>query len=297
MTAYAHIERVPDINTTVGESPVWHAQEGAWYWVDIPAKRIYRLDAATGVSRAWDTPEMAACIVMMDSGHVLAGMETGVFKLTLGEGQLAQAEHLAAPAELAPGMRFNDGRCDRQGRFWSGIMVLDMALARPEGHLYRYTLEDGISRPFVSNLIVQNGLGFSPDGRTMYLSDSHGSRQLIWAFDYDTASGTPSGQRLFVDMNGYRGRPDGAAVDVDGCYWICGNDEGAIHRFTPEGKLDRTIDVPMLKPSMCTFGGAAMDTLLVTSIAAGKQPGDDWAGATIMLRPGVAGVPETRFRG
>jgi len=297
MTAYAGIERVSDIICTVGESPMWNAQQGAWYWVDIPAKRIWQLDASSGAVRSWNTPEMAACIVMMDSGDILAGMETGVFKLALAEGQLARAERLAAPAELAAGMRFNDGRCDRQGRFWSGIMCLDMTEARAEGHLYRYTREEGVSSPVVSNLIVQNGLGFSPDGRTMYLSDSHGSRQLIWAFDYDTASGTPSNQRLFVDMNGYRGRPDGAAVDVDGCYWICGNDEGCIHRFTPEGKLDRTIDLPMLKPSMCTFGGANMDTLMVTSIAAGKPAGDEWAGATLLLKPGVAGVPETRFRG
>ena len=175
-------------------------------------------------------------------------------------------------------------------------MCLDMAQARPEGHLYRYTHEDGISAPVVSGLIVQNGLGFSPDGRTMYLSDSHGSRQTIWAFDYDTGSGTPHGQRLFVDMKNHRGRPDGAAVDVDGCYWICGNDEGCILRFTPEGKLDRTIDLPMLKPSMCSFGGVGMDTLLVTSIAAGKAPGDEWAGATLLVRPGVCGVPETPFR-
>jgi sugar lactone lactonase YvrE len=85
-------------------------------------------------------------------------------------------------------------------------------------------------------------------------------------------------------------------VDVDGCYWICGNDEGALLRFTPEGKLDRTIDVPMLKPSMCTFGGADMATLMVTSIAAGKPAGDEWAGATLLVRPGVQGVVETPFR-
>ena len=297
MSQFSHVERVADISCTVGESPMWNAQDNAWLWVDIPAKRIWRLDAASGAVRSWNTPEMAACIVMMDSGGVLAGMESGIFSLTLGEGQMVKAERLAAPAELAPGMRFNDGRCDRQGRFWSGIMCLDMAEARAEGHLYRYTGEEGVSKPFVSNLIVQNGLGFSPDGRTMYLSDSHGSRQLIWAFDYDTGSGTPSNQRLFVDMNGHRGRPDGAAVDVDGCYWICGNDEGCILRFTPEGKLDRTIDLPMLKPSMCTFGGADMQTLMVTSIAAGAKPGDAWAGATLLLRPGVEGVRETRFRG
>ena len=297
MTQNASIERVADIVCTVGESPVWDARASAWYWVDIPAKRLWRLDHASGAARHWQLPEMAGCVTMMDSGRVLAGMETGVFALTLGEGASVQAERLGAPAELGPNMRFNDGRCDRQGRFWSGIMFLDMAAARPDGHLYRYTMEEGIAGPFVSGLIVQNGLGFSPDGRTMYLSDSHGSRQLIWAFDYDTTSGTPSRQRLFVDMKEHRGRPDGAAVDADGCYWICGNDEGALLRFTPEGKLDRTIDVPMAKPSMCTFGGPDLDTLLVTSISAGQPATDALAGALILVRPGVCGVPETPFRG
>lgn len=291
------IERVAGITCTVGESPVWDAIEGAWLWVDIPAKRIWRLDAASGKTRHWNTPEMTACMALCDSGGVIAGMETGIFKLALGDAQLAAATKLAAPPELKAGMRFNDGRCDRQGRFWSGTMVLDMSEARAEGHLYRYSSAEGISAPVVSELIVQNGLCFSPDGRTMYLSDSHGSRQLVWAFDYDPESGVPSRQRVFIDMNVYPGRPDGAAMDVDGCYWICGNDGGVVLRFTPQGVLDRTIELPVKKPSMCAFGGAGMDTLIVTSISAGAPPGDEWAGVTLLVQTGVQGMPEARFRG
>ena len=290
------IERVGAAPCTVGESPLWDALQNAWLWVDIPARRIWRLDAASGAVRSWATAEMAACLALADDGALIAGMQSGMFRLALGDAQQVTAQHLASPPELGEGMRFNDGRCDRQGRFWSGTMCLDMALARPDGHLYRYSTGAGLSAPVVSNLIVQNGLGFSPDGRTMYLSDSHGSRQLIWAFDYDTDSGTPSGQRVFVDMHAHPGRPDGAAVDIDGCYWICGNDGGCLLRFTPAGILDRTIALPMAKPSMCAFGGAGMDTLMVTSIAAGAQPGDEWAGATLLVYPGVSGMPETRFR-
>ncbi len=294
MSQFANVERVDSSVCTVGESPLWNARQNAWYWVDIPARRIWSLDAA-GRVRSWATHEMAACIATTAGGGIVAGMETGVFDLVLGEGEQASARRLGAPAELKTGMRFNDGRCDRQGRFWSGIMVLDMAEAKADGHLYRFSSAEGMSAPVVSDLIVQNGLGFSPDGRTMYLSDSHPLRQLIWAFDYDIDSGTPSNRRVFVDMNAHPGRPDGAAVDVDGCYWICGNDAGKLLRFTPEGKLDRVIDVPMLKPSMCSFGGPDMDTLLVTSIAAGKAEGDEWAGATVLVRPGVKGMPETPF--
>jgi sugar lactone lactonase YvrE len=289
------VERVGELQCAVGESPLWWAAQDAWLWVDITARRIWRMQGASGALRSWDTSEMVACLALTAQGGVIAGMETGIFRLALGESGTAHSERLAAPPELLPGMRFNDGRCDRQGRFWSGTMCLDTSDGRAEGRLYRYAHDGGLSGPVVSSLVVQNGLGFSPDGRTMYLSDSHASRQLVWAFDYDIDGGTPSGQRLFVDMNGYPGRPDGAAVDVDGCYWICGNDAGVVLRFTPEGKLDRTLAVPMAKPSMCSFGGAAMDTLMVTSISAGAQVEDDWAGATILLRPGVTGIAETPF--
>ncbi len=118
--------------------------------------------------------------------------------------------------------------------------------------------------------------------------------QLIWAFDYDTATGTPSNQRVFVDMNSLPGRPDGAAVDADGYYWICANDAGLVHRFTPSGKLNRSLAVPVKKPTMCAFGGAGLDTLFVSSI---RPDGIDLsdqplAGGVFALRPGVRGLPE-----
>jgi sugar lactone lactonase YvrE len=294
MSTDLHLDRVSQGRSLVGECPVWNAREGAWYWVDIVAKTIWRLDAGGGLA-SWTADEMVACIAPAADGSIVAGMETGIFRLQLGQdGRLAQ-ERLAAPAALGVGMRFNDGRCDRQGRFWSGTMFMDMSAQRAIGQLYRYSADEGLSEPVVSNLLTQNGLAFSPDGRTMYLSDSHPLSQQVWAFDYDTGSGTPSNQRSFIDMRGYPGRPDGAAVDADGCYWTCGNDEGCILRFTPAGKLDRKIDLPMAKPSMCSFGGEGLDTLLVTSISAGQDPADPWAGATIMLRPGVQGVAETPF--
>jgi sugar lactone lactonase YvrE len=291
----ARFERVGDIVCTVGEGPVWSARENAWFWVDIPARRIWKLDASTRAVRFWNTHEMPACLALTSSGGMIAGMETGIFSLVLDDADTALARRLDGPPELKPGMRFNDGRCDRQGRFWSGTMVMDNPNGEANGHQYRFSSRDGISAPIVSNLITQNGLAFSPDGRTMYLSDSHASSQLIWAFDYDGETGTPSNRRVFVDMKPYPGRPDGAAMDADGCYWICGNDAGMIHRFTPEGKLDRSIEVPVAKPSMCAFGGPDLDVLLVASISAGKPAGDDIGGATVIVNPGVKGYPETPF--
>jgi len=238
---------------------------------------------------------MAGCIATRAGGGLIAGMETGVFQLDLNDGEAAVQTKLATPGtDLGEGMRFNDGRCDRQGRFWSGTMFMDMGQARPVGKLYRYDSR-GISKPMVADLLTQNGLGFSPDGRTMYLSDSHPLRRMVWAFDYDIDDGVPSKQRVFADLTKSVGRPDGAAVDSEGCYWVCGNDGGYILRFTPQGKLDRKLDVPMLKPAMCAFGGKHLDQLLVTSIPSGKPEDAEWGGAVILLEPGVKGVAETPF--
>jgi sugar lactone lactonase YvrE len=121
---------------------------------------------------------------------------------------------------------------------------------------------------------------------------------MIWCFDYDTERGMPSNRRPFVDMNLHPGRPDGAAVDEDGCYWTCANDGACLLRFTPEGALDRRIDVPVKKPSMCAFGGPGLDTLFITSIRPADPAaleGQPWAGAVFAVRPGVKGLLETPF--
>lgn len=171
-------------------------------------------------------------------------------------------------------------------------MFMDMGAARAVGGLYSYRADGGLVGPVVSNMLTQNGLAWSPDGRTMYLSDSHPQVRTVWAFDYDTETGTPANRRVFLDLTGQKGRPDGAAVDAEGCYWSCANDAGLLQRFTPEGKLDREIALPMAKPSMCAFGGPDLDVLLVTSIDPGT--GGD-AGSVVLLRPGVKGVAETPF--
>nr|WP_315212240.1 SMP-30/gluconolactonase/LRE family protein [uncultured Duganella sp.] len=293
------MERVSDIQCAVGESPTWNAAESAFYWTDIPAKRVWRLDLASGATRFWTLDEMAGCVAARAGGGLIAGMETGVFKLDLGEGPAAVATKVAAPSvesgALGEGKRFNDGRCDRQGRFVAGTMFMDMSANRPVGKLFRYDTAHGISAPLVVELLTQNGTAFSADGRTMYLSDSHPLRRMVWAFDYDIADGVPSNQRVFADLTKEVGRPDGAAVDADGCYWVAGNDGGCLLRYTPDGKLDRRLAVPMKKPSMCAFGGKDLDTMIVTSIPSGKPEDAEWGGALLLLRPGVKGLAETPF--
>jgi sugar lactone lactonase YvrE len=291
-------ELVVDARCGTGESPVWSAANEALYWVDIPGRALHRWSAAGHVQ--WTGDEMLACIAPRADvpGAWIAGMESGLFSIAPQDDGTLAATRLAQVAHALPGMRFNDGRCDRQGRFWAGTMLMDMAAGARVGRLYRYDKGAEALTAQLDDLIVPNGLGFSPDGRTMYLSDSHPSVQTVWAFDYDTASGTPTNRRVFVDMKPLPGRPDGAAVDVDGCYWICGNDAGLVHRFTPEGRLDRSLEVPVKKPAMCAFGGPKLDTLFVTSIRPGGDLSDQpLAGGLFALRPGTQGIAEPAFGG
>ena len=296
--AAARVERVSDPVDAVGESPVWRAAEAALYWVDIPARRIHRWHPESGARESWQAPEMVACIAFARDGTLIAGMQSAIFALRLRPGGAVEATPLAAPRFPMPNMRFNDGRCDRQGRFWAGTMHTDMAAGHDVGELYRYTLAEGLAGPVERGLYTQNGLAWSPVGERMYLSDSHPKARVIWMYDYDAASGAPRARRVFVDMTQHPGRPDGAAVDAHGCYWTCANDGAALLRFTPAGRLDRTIALPVKKPTMCAFGGARLDTLYVTSIRppAGhdlvEQP---HAGAVFAVHPGVQGLPEPEF--
>jgi sugar lactone lactonase YvrE len=298
MSDTSKAELVLDARNGTGESPVWHGAEQALYWVDIPARKLCRWTLATGQASSWLAPEMLACVAMTPAAKTwIAGAESGVFRLELREDGQLGFESLAPVSHALPGMRFNDGRCDRQGRFLAGTMLMNMAAGARTGCVYSYqnnSEKGGELTQLLDGFITPNGMAFSPDGRTMYLSDSHASVQSVWAFDYDLDTGTPSNRRLFIDMKPLPGRPDGAAVDADGCYWICGNDAGLIHRFTPAGKLDRSLAVPVKKPAMCAFGGAGLDTLFVTSI---RPEGVDLsdqplAGGLFALRPGVRGLPE-----
>jgi len=292
-------ERLTEPVDSVGESPVWRGAEGALYWVDIAGRSVHRLDVASGKRTSWQTEEMPACLAFARDGTLRAGMESGIFSLELDAGGgAARAKRLAAVAHGGSPMRFNDGRCDREGRFWAGTMHTDMPAAHRLGALYRYGPDGTLTGPMETGLVTQNGLAWSPAGDRMYLSDSHPTVNKVWVFDYDREAGLPRNRRLFVDMALHSGRPDGAAVDAEGCYWTCANDAGLVLRFTPEGRLDRQLSLPALKPTMCAFGGAGMDTLFVTTIRPrdpAQTAAQPLAGAVFALSPGVQGLPEPEF--
>jgi sugar lactone lactonase YvrE len=284
----------------VGECPVWSIAEQALYWVDIEGKHIHRYDWLSKTQQTWITDERVGCIACVASAEggkrVIAAMETGIFDVELLPTLQTKSRLLAAIEHPLPNMRFNDGRCDSQGRFWVSTMCMDMAAAKQVGAVYCFD-EYGLGAAKVEGLITPNGMAFSPDGATYYLSDSHPTVQKIWAFDFSSASGAIANGREFVDMTAYPGRPDGAAVDADGNYWICANDAGKIHQFSPQGELISSLNVPVSKPSMCAFGGPNMNILFVTSIqpavAVGNEAG--LSGAVFSVELNVKGQVEPCF--
>lgn len=277
----------------VGESPVWDTEAQCLYWVDIEGRRIHRWDWATQQQQSWETPQRTGCIAISARGGLVAAMEDGIYAVELLDAPVLCTRSLAKVAHPRANMRFNDGRCDSAGRLWASTMCMDMSLAAPVGAWYCLD-ERGLVGPVYEGLVTPNGSAFSPDGRTLYFSDSHPSVQKIWAFDYDPTAGSFGGGREFLDMTPLPGRPDGAAMDAQGHYWICGNDAGQVHRVSPAGAIVASLNVPAAKPAMCAFGGPDLDLLFVTSIQpAGVEAG--LSGAVFVLAPGVRGLPEPRF--
>jgi sugar lactone lactonase YvrE len=283
----------------VGETPLWSAAEQALYWVDIEGRSVHRIAwEAMGehaLASAWNLPERVGCIALSNRATLIAAMETGVFEVELGDHASVSLSQLARFDAPESNMRFNDGRCDALGRFWVSSMNRDMSKASTSGGLYCLD-ETGLQGPLVKDLIVPNGLAFSSDMTRAYLSDSHPSRQCIWAFDVE---GTAlSNRKLWVDMKPMAGRPDGAAVDSEDCYWICANDGGQVLRFDPSGQLLGAVKIPVAKPSMCAFGGPDLKHLFVTSITP-PQPIDGYQqsldGAVFCIETNIRGRIEPSF--
>ncbi|MGF7160853.1 sugar lactone lactonase YvrE [Rhodoligotrophos appendicifer] len=291
--ATVDVDCVLDIRAELGECPVWSEPEQALYWVDIYAGRLNRFDPSTGENRVWTLPEPIGSFALCEGGGVLLALKSGLWRYDLETGTLAA---LASPESHLPKNRLNDGRCDAQGRFWVGSMEDPVDPARPMGTLYRVG-RDFACTSVADGFFVSNGLAFSPDGRTLYHSDSYPAVRTVWAWDLDPDDGAVSNRRVFVDTKGMAGRPDGAAVDADGCYWMAANDGWEIIRFTPLGAIDRRIALPVAKPSMLAFGGPRLDVIYVTSIRPSTGLDDQpQAGSLFAVQAGVTGLPEPLYR-
>jgi len=293
-TASLDVMCVLDARAELGECPVWSAEEQALYWIDIRAPALHRLDPATGGTRSWPMPKRIGSFGLRESGGAVVALEDGfgLFDFETGE-----VSFLAGPEQRVPGTRFNDGKVSPDGRFWAGTMD-EETLSRPIGVLYRLD-PDGSLHRMVDGLIVSNGLAWTGDGRTMFHSDSKG--QVVWAYDYDPEHGTIANRRVVARPTEEIGRPDGAAADVEGCYWSAGISAGVLNRWAPDGRLDRTIPLPCSNPTMPCFGGSDMRTIFVTSlrhdVPADVLAAKPQSGGIFAVHVDVAGVPVARFKG
>ena len=288
------VECVVDSRNAVGESPVWSARERALYWVDILAARVQRWIPETGEQRSWQLPAVVGSIGLRQAGGIVAALRTGFHLIDLDSGAL---EFLCHPEPETPGNRLNDGKVSPDGRFWAGTM--DDRLAKEKtAHLYRLDA-DHRCRRMASGVVVSNGLAWSPDGRTLYRSDSRAA--AIWRHAYDLATGDIGPQQAFVTVQPEWGRPDGAAVDAEGCYWSCGVSAGRLNRFSPDGELIEYVELPITHPTMPCFGGDGLKTLYVTSLRDGVDSDTlartPQAGGVFALQPGVAGTPVALYKG
>lgn len=281
------------LRTDLGECPLWSAGEEALYFVDITGRAIHRYRPGDGSDAVLPVAEDIGCIGLWPGGGFIAGMRTGVFRLAADGTTVAR---LADNPEDPATSRFNDGRTDPAGRFLLG--TIDEPKAGGTARLYRYDRRGLVA--LLDGLLTSNGLAFSPDGATLYHADT--PRFLVRRYPYDAATGTLGAGADFVRLVPEEtgpGRPDGAAVDVEGCYWTALYEGGRIRRHAPDGALLLEVPVPARCPTMVAFGGPDLRTLYVTTARRGR-PADELAalplsGALFALDPGVAGMAAVPF--
>ncbi|MFO1150011.1 MAG: SMP-30/gluconolactonase/LRE family protein [Alsobacter sp.] len=285
------IRLTPDVETLIdlplgcGEGAFWHPGEQALYFVDILAPALFRYDPERAALTRWDMPSEIGSFGLCPDGRAIVALRQGIHFYDFETGRL---ELVAHPEAHLPGNRLNDGKVAPDGRFWVGSMD-DTPDKKPVGSLYRVD-PDGTCTKMLDGLIVSNGLAWSPDGRTMFHSDSRG--KYVQAFDYDLATGVISNQRRLVTLEEEDGRPDGAAGDAEGCYWSAGVSAGCLNRIAPDGAIERKIVLPHPSPTMPCFGGPDLRTVYVTSLT---RPQGGVPGTLMRFRSDIAGTPVAFF--
>jgi len=292
----SEFSRVLPASAKLGEGPCWDPAAQCLWWLDILGHEIHRFDPATGADQLWRTPQAPGSLAFDARGGLLLAMGDGFYHFDSANGSFSP---LVMAEPDMPETRMNDGRTDRQGRFWCGsVFEVDGAPPQPAGALYR--LDADLScRKMAKSIGCSNGLAWSPDGRVMYHTDSH--TPLIWAWDYDPATGAIERRRIFVDLTDINAVADGATVDADGCYWVALPFSSLVHRYDPSGRLVRSLATPVDAPTCCEFGGEDLDILYVTTATLGRpseQLADQpWAGSLLAIDVGVKGLAAAAWGG
>ncbi|WP_159587815.1 SMP-30/gluconolactonase/LRE family protein [Chelativorans xinjiangense] len=291
----AHIEEglvcVLAAGAIVGEGPVWNRRTATLDWVDVLAPSVHAYDPATGRNTGRQAPRLVSAVLPAEGGGHVAMTQQGLEALDFSAGMLTP---LLDPEAHLPGNRFNDAKCDRRGRLWSGSMSLDASM--PTGSLYRFN-DARSAKAMDGGFQVSNGLDWSPDDRTFYFTDS--ALGTVFAYDFDIESGEISNRRPFLRFAPDAGRPDGLSVDSEGYVWIALWDGWRVARYAPDGRLDREVDLPVPRPSSCCFGGPDLKTLYITSARvrlSGKALEEaPLSGGIFSLAVDTPGQPATEF--
>jgi len=288
-------ELVLDIQNELGEGPWWNEDERKLYWVDIDGCRIHWYSPATGENGHLRLDQKIGAAALTASGEkLICAMQHGFYVL---DPKTGQAEPITDPEADLPGNRFNDGKCDPAGRFWAGTM--SMADEPGKGALYCLDPQAGC-RKVLSGVTCSNGLGWSPDGRTMYYIDS--PTREVAAFSFDPETGALGEKRIAVRYGDLPGIPDGMTVDEEGMLWVAAWDGSRVDRWDPAtGKRLETIAVPATRTTSCVFGGDGFDELYITTARVGlsretldKEP---HAGGLFKVKTGTRGMPFYRYGG
>jgi sugar lactone lactonase YvrE len=284
---------VLDARASLGECPIWSPARQVLYWVDINEPALHRFDPRSGRDQTMPMPSSIGSFALRARGGFVVALRDGIF-LADDDGKIARK--IADPPYDPHHHRFNDGRCDAHGRFFVGTMneQRDGASAA----LYRLDPDHSLHQVF-GGITISNGLGFSPDGRTLYHADT--PARIVRAFDYDGATGRLGAPRVFAQWTADTDRPDGAAVDSAGDYWVAFYRGGRVVQLSPRGELVREHTLPALCPTMPAFGGPDLRTLFVTSARQQREPEElerlPQSGGLFTMRTDVPGLPEPAFAG
>ncbi|MVT50100.1 SMP-30/gluconolactonase/LRE family protein [Bradyrhizobium yuanmingense] len=290
MVAADRVEIAVPAGDVLGETPLWCGRSGKLWWIDIDRQLHQSFDAATGAHETvhHDCRFLGSQALTSDGAHILA-QDLSLFRRD------AASDLTSRLCEVETGLdnRLNDGRVDARGRLWIGTM--DNELHRPNGSLYRV---DGsaVARMF-GDVIVTNGIAFSPDNRTLYFTDTR--RYRTWSFDFDLDDGTIGDRKLFADYAASGERPDGTCVDVDGGLWTAFFSGGRVVRYRPDGRIDTIVPLPVTNPTCVCFGGNDYKTMFVTSarkfLDTGQLSSEPEAGHLLAIHGLAQGLPEHRF--
>jgi len=287
-----HVKVVAETTSQLGEGPVWLEDEGVFYWVDITAKQIRFHNPETGEQRTIQLSQLIGAAVPDHNGNLICAIESGFYKLSIASEQLIEIKLVEGHLT---NNRFNDGKCDRTGRFWAGTM--SMIGEAEAGALY--CLErDGTVKKAVERVSISNGISWSSDDTKMYYIDT--STRKIQQFDYDAETGNISGQKVIISIPAEQGYPDGMTIDAEGMIWVAHWGGSCISRWNPAtGEQLEVVELPATNITSCCFGGENLDQLFITSAREGLSEEhlrqEQFAGSCFLYTPGVQGLSVQRY--